>query len=49
MKDITGFEISASQLSTRIIDIKIKDETIEKLIFPFKKFDLTLFKSSFLW
>tara|TARA_B100001057_G_scaffold487942_1_gene571440 strand:+ start:1676 stop:2587 length:912 start_codon:yes stop_codon:yes gene_type:complete len=41
MNEITGFEISTNQLSSRIIDIKIKDETIEKLIFPFKKFDLT--------
>ena len=41
MKDIIGFEIKTSQLSKRIIDIKIKDKTIEKLIFPFKKFDLT--------
>ena len=41
MKDITGFEISTNQLSDRIINLKIKNETIEKLIFPFKKFDLT--------
>jgi protein CsiD len=41
MKEINGFEISTSQISERIINIKIKDETIEKLIFPFKKFDLT--------
>ena len=41
MSDISGFEIAPNKLSSRIIDIKIKDETIEKLIFPFKKFDLT--------
>ena len=41
MNDIEGFEISTNQLSSRIIDIKIKDETLNKLIFPFKKFDLT--------
>ena len=41
MKDIAGFEISPNEHSKRIINIKIKDETIEKLIFPFKKFDLT--------
>ena len=41
MNDISGFNISANKLSSRIIDIKIKNETIEKLIFPFKKFDLT--------
>ena len=41
MNDIFGFEISTNQLSPRIINIKIEDEIIEKLIFPFKKFDLT--------
>ena len=41
MNDISGFEILPSKNSPRIIDIKIKNETIEKLIFPFKKFDLT--------
>ena len=41
MNEIEGFEISTNQLSSRIIDIKIKDETLNKLIFPFKKFDLT--------
>ena len=41
MKDIQGFEILPHKLSSRIVDIKIKNETIEKLIFPFKKFDLT--------
>ena len=41
MTDILGFNISPNKSSSRIIDIKIKNETIEKLIFPFKKFDLT--------
>ena len=41
MNDIPGFEILPNKVSPRIIDIKIKNETIEKLIFPFKKFDLT--------
>ena len=41
MNDILGFNISPNKSSSRIIDIKIKNETIEKLIFPFKKFDLT--------
>ncbi len=41
MNNITGFEISPNKLSSRIIDIKIKNETIKKLIFPFQKFDLT--------
>ena len=41
MNDIPGFEILPNKDSPRIIDVKIKNETIEKLIFPFKKFDLT--------
>ena len=41
MKNISGFEITTNKLSSRIIDIKIKNEIIEKIIFPFKKFDLT--------
>ena len=41
MNEIRGFNILPNELSPRIIDIKIKNETIEKLIFPFKKFDLT--------
>ena len=41
MNNIFGFEISSNKFSSRIIDIKIKDEIIEKLIFPFQKFDLT--------
>jgi len=40
MNDIPGFEILPNKDSPRIIDVKIKNETIEKLIFPFKKFDL---------
>ena len=40
-RQIPGFEILPNKVSPRIIDIKIKNETIEKLIFPFKKFDLT--------
>jgi len=41
MNDISGFEVLLNKNSPRIIDMKIKNETIEKLIFPFKKFDLT--------
>ena len=37
MNNIEGFEISNNESSNRIIDIKIKDETINKLVFPFKK------------
>ena len=38
---IDGLEISFHEKSKRIIDIKIKDEIIKKLIFPFHKFDIT--------
>ncbi len=41
MQKIEGFEISKHEKSQRIIDIKIEDEVIDKLIFPFNKFDLT--------
>ena len=41
LNSLDGFEISFHNKSKRIIDIKIKDEIIEKLIFPFHKFDLT--------
>ena len=38
---IQGFDISFSDYSKRIINIKIEDEIIDKVIFPFKKFDIT--------
>ena len=38
---IQGFDISFNDYSKRIINIKIEDEIIDKLIFPFKKFDIT--------
>jgi len=41
LKDIDGFEISFNEKSKRIINIKIEDQIIERLIFPFKKFDVT--------
>jgi glutarate dioxygenase len=41
MQKIPGFEISEHAKSKRIIDIKIDDEILEKLIFPFNKFDIT--------
>ncbi len=40
MLDIPGFKISQNKLSPRITNIKINDEIIDKLVFPFKKFDL---------
>ena len=41
MKKIDGFEITSHEKSKRIIDIKIEDEVLDKLIFPFNKFDIT--------
>ena len=41
MFNIDGLEISSHEKSKRIIEIKIKDEIIKKLIFPFHKFDIT--------
>ena len=41
MKNISGFEITTNKISPRIINIKIKNEIINKIFFPFKKFDLT--------
>ena len=41
MKNIFGFEITSNKISPRITDIKIKNEIIKKIFFPFKKFDLT--------
>ena len=38
---IEGLEISTSNKSNRITDLYLKDEFIEKLIFPFKRFDIT--------
>ena len=39
--EIEGFEISTNNKSNRIIDLYLKDEFIEKLVFPFKRFDIT--------
>ena len=38
---INGFEISYHEKSNRIINIKIEDEIIDRLAFPFKKFNIT--------
>jgi len=38
---IDGFEIKFNKQSSRIIDIDISDEVVNKLIFPFNKFDIT--------
>ena len=41
MQKIDGFEILNHEKSKRIIDIKIEDKVLEKLIFPFNKFNIT--------
>ena len=41
MEKISGLTISKHNNSKRIIKIEIENEIIEKLIFPFNKFDLT--------
>ena len=41
MEKISGLTISEHNNSKRIINIDIENEIIEKLIFPFNKFDLT--------
>ncbi len=38
---IEGFEIYLNNVSKRIVNIDINDEVVNKLIFPFNKFDLT--------
>ena len=38
---IEGFEINRNDKSTRIINIDIGNEILNKLIFPFNKFDIT--------
>ena len=41
MQKLEGFEIKEHEKSKRIINIKIEDEILDKLIFPFNKFDIT--------
>ena len=41
IEKIDGFEIHFNEKSKRIINIDISDEILNKLIFPFNKFDLT--------
>ena len=38
---IKGFEIYISEKNSRIVNIDINDEILNKLIFPFNKFDIT--------
>ena len=41
IESIEGFEINLNKNSKRIINIDISDEILNKLIFPFNKFDIT--------
>jgi protein CsiD len=41
MENISGINVQEYEKSKRILSIELKDEIIEKLIFPFNKFDLT--------
>ena len=41
IETINGFEIYLNEKSKRIINIDINDEILNKLIFPFNKFDIT--------
>ena len=41
MKKIDGFEITSHEKSKRIINIKIEAEILDRLIFPFHKFNIT--------
>ena len=41
MQKITGIDIQEHDHSNRIIKISLENDTIDKLIFPFNKFDLT--------
>jgi len=41
MEKIKGFEISSHEKSKRIVNLKIEDEILDKLIFPFNKFNIT--------
>ena len=41
MEDISGAKITTNKKSKRIINLEIKEEILDKLIFPFHKFDIT--------
>ena len=41
MKKITGIDIQEHEVSKRIIKISLENDIVDKLIFPFNKFDLT--------
>ncbi|RPG98189.1 MAG: carbon starvation induced protein CsiD [Candidatus Pelagibacter sp. TMED106] len=41
MYKIDGFDISSHDRSNKIVNIKIDNEILDKLVFPFNKFDIT--------
>jgi len=41
LNSVEGFDVLLHEKSKRIINLKIKDEILDKLIFPFNKFNLT--------
>ena len=41
MQKITGIDIQEHDQSNRIVKISLENDIIDKLIFPFNKFDLT--------
>ncbi len=41
MYKIDGFDISSHDQSNKIVNIKIDNEILDKLVFPFNKFDIT--------
>ena len=41
LSKIKGFDITEHEKSKRIVEIKINDDILNKLIFPFNKFDIT--------
>ena len=41
IENIEGFEIQKNLNTSRIIDIRINEDVIKKLLFPFNKFDIT--------
>ena len=41
IEKIEGFDINFNENTSRIINIDIKEEILNKLIFPFNKFDIT--------
>ncbi len=41
LPQVEGIDISLHEKSKRVVNLKISDEIIDRLIFPFKKFDIT--------